>query len=108
MAKKRKGSPRGRAPNSSGKPGQKKRKRKLRLSLKSSSIKEAQGYVDQIGWTTTSNSNRLEAPESPKIPEFIKHQCSGCGYVLKVPRPKRDRYTIVCPSCETKDEFGYT
>lgn len=96
----------GRGPKG-GKGGQKKRRRRrVKLNLKSASIKEADGYVDRIGWTTSDTSNRLEEPPKPKEPEFIKHQCSGCGYVMKVPRPRREKYTIVCPHCDTQDKFG--
>ena len=84
----------------------KRKKRKVKLTLKSRSLKE-DTYVDRRGWTTNATSRKLTDDETPKSqPDFIKHQCTGCGYVLKVPRPKRDRYVVECPSCETKDEFG--
>ncbi len=107
MVMARKPRPGGDIPPKGGKSGPKKRRRRrVKLNLKSSSIKEADGYVDRIGWTTSDTSNRLEEAPKPKEPEFIKHQCSGCGYVMKVPRPRRDKYTIVCPHCDTQDKFG--
>ena len=85
-----------------GKPRE--RKRKLRLSLKSSKLKKTDSYKDQLGWSTDVGRTIAE-PEKPKEPETIKHQCSLCGAIMKVPKPKKARYTIMCPHCNHEDSF---
>ncbi len=86
-----------------GKP--RKRKRKLRLSLKSSKLKKTDSYSDQLGWSTDVGRTIAE-PEKPKGPEIIKHQCELCGSIMNVPKPKKARYTITCPNCEHSQMFG--
>ena len=75
------------------------RKKKLRLTLKSRSIKKADTYTDSVGWTNTKVLEGVE-PEKTKEPEKIRHQCSLCGSMMMIPKPKRAKYTITCPSCE--------
>ncbi len=82
----------------------KKKKRKLRLSLKSSKMKKTDTYSDQVGWSTQVGRTLEEAPKS-KEPETIRHQCSLCGAIMKVPKPKKARYTITCPTCDHQDSF---
>ena len=86
--------------------GKKRRRKKLRLTLKSRKIKDADTYTDQLGWETTSRT--LDDPNAHKAinePQFIKHQCSLCGSIMQVPKPKRSRYQITCPNCEHEDTF---
>jgi len=82
----------------------KKKKRKLRLSLKSSKMKKTDTYSDQLGWSTQVGRTLEEAPKSNE-PETIRHQCSLCGAIMKVPKPKKERYTITCPTCDHQDSF---
>ena len=82
-----------------------KKKRKIRLSLKSSKMKKTDSYSDQVGWSTDVGRTLGEAPKS-KEPDTIKHQCSLCGSIMKVPKPKKARYTISCPHCGHEDAFN--
>ena len=82
-----------------------KKKRKIRLSLKSSKMKKTDSYSDQVGWSTDVGRTLGEAPKS-KEPDTIKHQCSHCGAIMKVPKPKKARYTISCPHCGHEDAFN--
>ena len=86
-------------------PAKRRKKRKIRLSLKSSKIKKSDSYTDQIGWSTQAGRTLEEAPKS-KEPETIRHQCSLCGAIMKVPKPKKARYTITCPTCDHQDAFN--
>ena len=82
----------------------KKRKRKIRLSLKSSKMKKTDSYTDQVGRSTQVGRTLEEAPKS-KEPETIRHQCTLCGAIMKVPKPRKARYTITCPTCDHQDSF---
>lgn len=82
----------------------KKKKRKIRLSLKSSKMKKTDSYTDQLGWSTDVGRT-LEEKAKPKAPDTIKHQCQMCGTIMKVPKPKKSRYTITCPHCEHQEFF---
>ena len=82
-----------------------KRKRKIRLSLKSSKIKKKDTYSDQLGWSTDAG-RVLTDPEKPKEPDTIRHQCKMCGSIMKVPKPKKAKYTITCPHCEHQEDFN--
>ena len=91
----------------------KKKKRRFKLSLKSKVIsKESGDYKDTVGWTSgsvdTNFGTNLTADPTPKPKEsqFIKHQCTLCGAIMQVPKPKREKYTIFCPHCEHVDNFG--
>ena len=85
-------------------PGKRRKKRKIRLSLKSSKLKKADSYSDQVGWSTDVGRT-LEAAAKPKGPDTIKHQCEMCGTIMKVQKPKKSRYTITCPHCEHQQQF---
>lgn len=89
--------------------GGKKRKRKVKLTLKSRTIKDEGGYSDRVGWSSLETSGRVldDAPKDA-VPDIWKHQCSSCGSMLQIPRPKRDRYKVVCPHCEQVDELSMT
>ena len=87
-------------------PGKKKgkRKRKMRLSLKQSKLNTTSDrYSDSLGWSTDVGRTLGDAPK-PKGPETIKIQCEMCGSMLKIPKPKRSRYTVSC----TYPECGHT
>ena len=84
-------------------PGGKKRprrKRKLRLSLRQSKIKKADTYTDNLGWSTDVGRTLEDAPKKAE-PETLMIQCDMCGCRLKIPKPKRARYTVTCsyPEC---------
>ena len=86
--------------------GKKRRRKKLRLTLKSRKIQQTDSYTDQLGWETSGRA--LEDPnanKAPTEPQFIRHQCSLCGSIMQVPKPKRSRYKITCPNCEHEDTF---
>ncbi|MDP6870093.1 MAG: hypothetical protein QGI21_04910 [Candidatus Poseidoniaceae archaeon] len=87
-----------------GKP-RKRKKRKLRLSLRSSKMKKTDSYSDQLGWSTDVGRT-VEEQAKPKAPDKIKHQCEMCGSIMQVPKPKKSRYTITCPHCEHAQMFG--
>ena len=76
-----------------------KKKRKIRLSLKSSKMKKTDSYTTDVGRT-------LGEKPQPKEPETIRHQCTLCGAIMKVPKPKKARYTISCPHCGHEDSFN--
>ncbi len=84
------------------------RKKKMKLTLRSKKMKGEQTYFDKIGWSTTESGNILSASEEQTQPEEIEHQCSMCGSMNRIPRPKRDRYKVRCayPECGHEDEVG--
>ena len=92
------------APPDGGK--KKRRRRKMKLTLKSRGLKKEQGYSDKIGWSTASESAAQDT--GPVEPQVIRHQCSFCGAILQIPKPKRARYKVECahPDCDHVDEVG--
>jgi len=86
--------------------GKKRRRRKMKLTLKSRGLKKSSAdYKDKVGWSQVKG----DAPQSEKIESStIKHQCSMCGSINEVPRPKRQRYSVECayPDCGHIDELG--
>tara|TARA_B100001750_G_scaffold21251_1_gene14311 strand:- start:89 stop:421 length:333 start_codon:yes stop_codon:yes gene_type:complete len=84
----------------------KKRRRKMKLTLRSRSLKKnTDNYTDQVGWSQVSDS----AQKTEKIESAtIRHQCTMCGSINEVPRPKRQKYSVQCayPDCEHVDEVG--
>ena len=105
-----KGKPKGR-PKGKPKSGQKKGRRiKINLRLRQSTISdEDDSYTDQVGWTVSHDD--YQEPEAPisKEPEAISHQCSFCGAMMRIPKPTRDRYTVICPhpECGHEDKVGF-
>ena len=87
------------------KPGQKK-KRKLRLSLKQKKLKKVDTYTDSLGWSTDVGRTLTDEP-AKKGPDTITVQCNMCGSMLKVPKPKKAKYTVSCayPECGNVMEF---
>lgn len=89
------------------KPRKKKKKRKMRLSLKQSKLNVASDkYSDSLGWSQDVGRTLSDAP-APKGPETLKIQCDMCGSMLKIPKPKRSKYTVTCsyPECGNEMKF---
>ena len=81
-------------------PSGKKRKRKMRLTLKQSKLSTGDKYQDSLGWSTDVGRTLTDQPEQ-KGPETMKVQCDQCGSMLKIRKPKKSRYTVECsfPEC---------
>ena len=91
-----------------GKP--KRRRRRLKLRMKSKEITtEEDNYTDTVGWNTAMGTVLEEETEVVEEPKTITHQCSMCGAMMTIPKPKRDRYRIVCsyPMCGHADSVGF-
>lgn len=85
----------------------KKRKRKMRLSLKQKKMSvTGDSYKDNLGWSTDVGRTLNEAA-APKAPETLRIQCDMCGCMLKIPKPKKARYTVSCsyPGCDHLMKF---
>ena len=84
----------------------KKRRRKMKLTLRSRSLKKnSDDYTDNVGWSQVAD----DTEKTEKIEDAtIRHQCSACGSINIVPRPKRQNYSVQCayPECEQIDEVG--
>jgi len=104
-----------------GKPGQppigsKKGGRiKIKLGLRAKKISnQTDEYTDQIGWTTSGSETVLSDLKdieeiAKKEPETLTHHCSMCGSRMEIPRPKRERYKVICahPECGHEDRVGF-
>ena len=92
--------------------GKKKRKRRrlrIKLGLRESEIsEESERYQDEVGWTVHGTVLDEIEETGPKEPEIITHQCSMCGSILQIPKPKRERYKVECtyPECGHADMIG--
>ena len=100
-------------PKSKGKPSKKKKRKGRRINIKlglrqKKIIDEEDTYSDQIGWTAMEENFDDYEDETPKEPEIVTHQCSMCGAMMRIPRPKRERYKVVCahPECGHSDMIG--
>jgi hypothetical protein len=85
----------------------KKRKRKMRLSLKQKKMNTTgDSYKDNLGWSTDVGRTLGDAPAA-KAPETLRVQCDSCGSMLKIPKPKKSRYTVTCsyPECGNEMKF---
>ena len=108
-----KGKPKGRPKGKpKGKPAPKKKRRRkinIKLGLRQKKITEEEDtYTDQIGWTSmTETFEEFEDP-TPTEPEIVTHQCTMCGSTMRIPRPKRERYKVICayPECGHSDMIG--
>ena len=81
----------------------KKKKRRMRLSLKQKKLNvKADKYTDSLGWSQDVGRTLGDAPAGPAEPETLKVQCDMCGCMLKIPKPKKARYTVSCayPGCD--------
>jgi hypothetical protein len=92
-------------------PAKKKKRRRLRikLGLRESEISdESDRYKDEVGWTSAGTILDDFEDTGPAEPQIITHQCSMCGSVLQIPKPKRDRYKVQCtyPECGHADMIG--
>ena len=99
-----KGKPKGKRPAK-----KKKRRLRIKLGLKQSEISsEEEAYTDQIGWTVDHTTLQELESEQDKGPEIVTHQCSMCGSMMQIPKPKRERYKVVCayPECGHADMLG--
>lgn len=78
----------------------KKRKRKMRLSLKQKKLNvTADKYTDSLGWSKDVGRVLSDAPEAA-VAETLTVQCEQCGSMLKIPKPKKSRYTVTCAYAE--------
>ena len=92
-----------RRPNRGGKASRpRKKQRKMRLSLRQNKIKKTDDYTDSLGWSKTPSGRVLEDTPKPTEPETLVIQCDMCGCRLKIPKPKKQRYTVSCsyPECD--------
>ncbi len=97
--------------------GEKKKGRRIRikLGLRANKISEdVDSYTDQIGWTTSSSETILsdfaDIEETVKNePDTLIHHCSMCGSRMEIPKPKRERYKVICahPECGHEDNIGF-
>ena len=86
-----------------------KRRRRLRLKMRSKTIAEEEdSYSDRVGWNVSVGTVLEEVKETVEEPQTITHQCTMCGSMMTIPKPKRDRYRIVCshPQCGHSDTVG--
>jgi len=104
-----------------GKPGQppigsrKGGRIKIKLGLRAKKLSDqTDEYTDQIGWTTSGSETALSDLKSieevaKKEPETLTHHCSMCGSRMEIPRPKRERYKVICahPECGHQDQIGF-
>ena len=86
--------------------GSKKRRRRVKLSIRSRTIKEKSSYKERVGWSTIETSGRVLEDQEKNVPTIWKHQCSQCGSVMQIPKPKRERYKVICPHCEFTEELS--
>ncbi len=123
QGKKRRPAPKGRPqgkkrrPAPKGRPQGKKRggRIKIKLGLRAKKMsEETDEYTDQIGWTTSGAETVLSDLKdieevTKKEPETLTHHCSMCGSRMQIPRPKRERYRVICahPECGHEDRIGF-
>ena len=110
MKRRRKAAPTkgtGKRPATGGK--RKRRKRKMKLTLRSRGIKKKDEYRDNLGWTTKGTSQAAAEASTESLPAIVTHQCSMCGAMNQIPRPKRDRYKVICAQeeCGHEDKVGF-
>lgn len=90
-----------------GKP--KRRRRKLKLTLRSKKMKGDGSYAEKIGWSTQNTGRVLDGGVKEEEVIEVEHQCSLCGSMNRIPRPKTDKYKVLCahPECGHEDEVGF-
>ena len=73
----------------------------MRLSLRQNKIKKTDDFSDSLGWSHSTAGRVLEDAPKPTEPETLTIQCEMCGCRLKIPKPKKQRYTVSCsyPEC---------
>ena len=57
--------------------------------MKSKSIAEKELYTDRIGWNTSVGTVLEDNEEIVEEPKTITHQCSMCGSMMTIPKPKK-------------------
>ena len=57
-----------------------KRRRKIKLSLRSRSLKKEQSHMDSIGWSKIQEDRTQDT--GPIEPAVIQHQCTYCGAMM--------------------------
>lgn len=83
------------------KKGPRKRKRRMKLTLKQSKLRSSGNeYKDSIGWSQDVGRTLSDQPSGPVEPETLKVQCEMCGSMMKIPKPKRSKYTVACAYAE--------
>ena len=84
-----------------------KKKRRMRLSLRQNKIKKTDDYTDSLGWSKSSPGRVLDDVPEATEPETLNIQCDMCGCRLKIPKPKKQRYTVSCsyPECNHVMKF---
>jgi len=81
--------------------GQKKKKRRMKLTLKQSKLKAGSDtYTDSVGWSQDVGRTLDDQPTGPAEPETLRVQCEMCGSMMKIPKPKRSKYTVACAYAE--------
>ena len=93
------------APKKSRGKGGRKKRRKIKLSLRSRSVKKEQSHLDSVGWSKIKEQKAEDT--GPKEPEIVNHQCSFCGAMNRIPKPKRAKYQVECanPDCVHVDSI---
>lgn len=72
----------------------------MRLSLKQKKLSvKADKYTDSLGWSQDVGRTLGDAP-AVAMTETLKVQCEQCGSMLKIPKPKKARYTVTCAYAE--------
>lgn len=91
-----------------GKP-KRRRRRKMKLTLRSKKMKGDGGYMDKVGWSTQNTGRVLDGTSDVEEVKEIEHQCTLCGSMNRIPRPKTDKYKVLCahPECGHEDEVGF-
>jgi hypothetical protein len=90
--------------------GQKRRRRrKMKLTLRSRKLKGGQSYSEKVGWSTQGAGRVLTGQSDAEEVTEVEHQCTLCGSMNKIPRPKTDKYKVLCahPECGHEDEVGF-
>ena len=79
------------------------KRRKMKLSLRSRSVKKTQDHRETAGWSKIQDPKKVD--DGPQEPEIIRHQCTYCGAMMRIPKPKRARYQVECahPDCDHVD-----
>ncbi|MEK9730646.1 MAG: hypothetical protein VW230_02680 [Candidatus Poseidoniales archaeon] len=81
--------------------GQNKKKRRMKLTLKQSKLKTTgDAYTDGVGWSQDVGRTLEDQPTSSLEPETLRVQCTMCGSMMKIPKPKRSKYTVACAYAE--------
>ena len=91
-----------------GKP-KRRRRRKMKLTLRSKKMRGKESYNDKVGWSTQNTGRVLDGISDVEEVKEVEHQCTLCGSMNRIPRPKTDKYKVLCahPECGHEDEVGF-